>query len=86
MDICKFARWFTSANAEPWDVSRVTVRDITGSREYLHREKRQATTTVNRCLLLFGSISNGYPATGTLRAIPPPESKSYAGSPLHHRA
>lgn len=50
MDVRKFARWFTTANAEPWDVVRVTVRDITDFREYLRREKKQATTTVNRCL------------------------------------
>jgi len=50
MDVRKFAKWFSTANAEPWDVQRVTIRDITDFREFLHREKRQATSTVNRCL------------------------------------
>jgi site-specific recombinase XerD len=50
MDVRKLAKWFSAANSEPWDVQRVTVRDITDFREYLHREKRQATSTVNRCL------------------------------------
>lgn len=50
MDVRKFAKWFTNSNAEPWDVGRVTVRDIADFKEFLHREKRQATATVNRCL------------------------------------
>ncbi len=49
MDIRKFARWFSTANSEPWDVERVTVRDITDFREY-HRQKRQAVSTINRNL------------------------------------
>lgn len=50
MDVRKFAKWFSTANAEPWDVARVTVRDIADFRGYLHREKKQANSTVNRCL------------------------------------
>ncbi|MBE0536849.1 MAG: tyrosine-type recombinase/integrase [Phycisphaerae bacterium] len=50
MDVRKFAKWFSTANSEPWDVGRVTVRDVTDFREYLNKEKRQATSTVNRCL------------------------------------
>jgi len=50
MDIRKFAKWFSTANSEPWDVGRVTVRDVADFREHLHREKRQAVATVNRCL------------------------------------
>ncbi len=50
LDIRKFAKWFSTANSEPWDVERVTVRDITDFREYLRQEKRQAVSTINRNL------------------------------------
>jgi len=50
LDIRKFAKWFTTSNSEPWDVKRVTVRDVTDFREYLRTEKRQASSTVNRNL------------------------------------
>ncbi len=74
MDVRKFATWFTTANAEPWDVTRVTVRDVADFREYLRREKRQATATVNRCLAslrkyfkwLFG---NGHIAGNTTTGV-----------------
>ena len=50
IDIRKFANWFTAANREPWDIERVTVRDITDFREYLRRDRRQAVSTINRNL------------------------------------
>jgi site-specific recombinase XerD len=50
MDVRKLAKWFSAANSEPWDVARVTGRDITDFREHLRREKKQAVPTVNRCL------------------------------------
>lgn len=50
LDMRKFAKWFTTANREPWDVERVTVRDLTDFREYLRREKQQAASTINRNL------------------------------------
>ena len=50
LDIRKFAKWFTTANSEPWDIERVTPRDITDYREYLQKEKRQAVSTINRNL------------------------------------
>jgi len=50
-DIRKFARWFSSSNKEPFAVSRVTLRDISDFRDYLRREKSQAVSTVNRCLV-----------------------------------
>ena len=49
LDIRKFAKWFASANCEPWDIERVTVRDITDFREHL-RNKQQAASTINRNL------------------------------------
>jgi len=50
MDIRKFAKWFSTANSEPWDIGRVTIRDITDFREFLRQEKRQAVSTINRNL------------------------------------
>jgi len=50
MDIRKIAKWFSTANAEPWDVERVTIRDITDFREHLRQEKKQAVSTINRNL------------------------------------
>ena len=50
LDIRKFAKWFTTANNEPWDVERITVRDIVDFRECLRREKQQAASTINRNL------------------------------------
>ena len=50
LDIRKLAKWFTSANSEPWDIERVTVRDISDFKNYLRVEKKQAVSTVNRNL------------------------------------
>lgn len=50
LDIRKFAKWFTAANAEPWDIERVTSRDIIDYRDYLKTEKKQAVSTINRNL------------------------------------
>ena len=50
MDIRKFAKWFTSANSEPWDVARVTSRDVIDFRDYLHQDRKQAVSTINRSL------------------------------------
>jgi integrase/recombinase XerC len=50
-DLRKFARWFASANNEPFRVGRVTVRDLTDFRDHLRREKGQAVATVNRALV-----------------------------------
>jgi site-specific recombinase XerD len=50
-DVRKFARWFYSANQEPFTTKRVTVRDITDFRDHLRREQGQAVSTVNRALV-----------------------------------
>jgi integrase/recombinase XerC len=50
LDVRKFAKWFVSANQEAFDVSRVTIRDITDFREFLRLEKKQAVSTINRNL------------------------------------
>jgi len=50
-DIRKFALWFSQSNKEPFNVERVTTRDISDFKNYLRREKEQAVNTVNRCLV-----------------------------------
>jgi integrase/recombinase XerC len=50
-DVRKFAAWFTEANREPFQVSRVTARDVADFREHLRREKGQAVASVNRALV-----------------------------------
>ena len=50
-DLGKFAAWFTSANNEPFDLSRVTVRDVADFREHLARMRRQSVATTNRALV-----------------------------------
>ncbi len=50
-DLRKFARWFSEANREPFTAGRVTLRDVTDFRNYLHRDKRQAVASINRALV-----------------------------------
>src|SRR5688500_14746952 len=50
-DVRTFARWFSTANAEPLVVTRVTVRDVMDFRDHLRREKQQAVASVNRSLV-----------------------------------
>ena len=50
-DIKKFARWFTTANAERFSIGRVTTRDITDFRNHLRRDCGQAVATINRNLV-----------------------------------
>lgn len=50
-DLGKFAGWFTTANNEPFDPTRITVRDVADFREHLARVRRQSVATVNRALV-----------------------------------
>jgi integrase/recombinase XerC len=50
-DMRKLARWFTTANKEPFQAGRVTIRDVTDFKDHLRREKGQAVATVNRALV-----------------------------------
>lgn len=50
-DLVKFTTWFVQANGEPFRIGRVTTGDVSGFRDHLRREKRQATSTVNRALV-----------------------------------
>lgn len=73
-DVKKFARWFASANKEPFTVGRVTVRDVTDFKDFLRREKKQAVATVNRCLVtlrrFFGWLAEqGHVAANPARPV-----------------
>lgn len=50
-DLRKFAAWFSRANAEPFVLGRVTVRDVADFRDNLRHEQEQAVATVNRALV-----------------------------------
>ena len=50
-DLRKFVRWFTQANGEVFTIKRVTLRDVTDFRSYLHRDQRQAVASINRALV-----------------------------------
>jgi site-specific recombinase XerD len=69
-DVRKFARWFVNANNEPLKIDRVTVRDLTNFRDWLRREKGQAVTTVNRCLVTLRSFFEWLVEKGHLSANP----------------
>ena len=40
-DVRKFAKWFSTANKEPFTVARVTTRDITDFKENMRRERNK---------------------------------------------
>ncbi len=52
-DLRKFAKWFSEANGEVFDLTRVTVRDVVDFRNFLRIKKEQAVSTCNRALVLI---------------------------------
>jgi integrase/recombinase XerC len=69
-DLRKFARWFSTANNEPFAVGRVTARDVTDFREHLRRTKGQAVATVNRCLVSVRRFCGWLTEQGAIPANP----------------
>lgn len=69
-DVRKFARWFTTANREPFTAKRVTVRDITDFRDHLRREYEQSVATVNRALVTLRRFFGWLVEKGQLPANP----------------
>jgi site-specific recombinase XerD len=69
-DARKFARWFTTTNAEPMVIGRVTSRDITDFREHLRRDRQQAVATVNRNLVTLRRFFAWLKDTGHAQANP----------------
>jgi integrase/recombinase XerC len=73
-DLKKFARWFGTANREPFKASRVTTRDVSDFRDHLRREQQQAVATVNRALVtlrkFFGWLADkGHVAANPAKAV-----------------
>jgi site-specific recombinase XerD len=69
-DLRKFVAWFAQANAEPFDVTRVTVRDLTDFRDHLRRERQQAVTSVNRAIVSLRRYLGWLLAQGIIPANP----------------
>jgi site-specific recombinase XerD len=69
-DLRKFATWFTAANNEPLDVTRVTVRDIADFRDHLRRDRQQAVASVNRSLVTLRRFFGWLMTAGIVRANP----------------
>jgi integrase/recombinase XerC len=69
-DMRKFARWFTSANAEPFRVTRVTTRDVTDFKNHLRRARGQAVATVNRALVTLRRFFSWLADQGHVSANP----------------
>lgn len=73
-DLRKFAAWFIEANQERFVVKRVTVRDVVDFRNHLHRDQRQAVSSINRCLVtirrfLDHLVQKGYLSSNPARQV-----------------
>jgi integrase/recombinase XerC len=69
-DLRKFAKWFSTANGEPFRVGRATVRDVTDFKNHLRRTEGQAVATVNRCLVTLRKFFGWLVEEGRIAANP----------------
>lgn len=69
-DVRKFARWFATANHEPFTAKRVTARDVTDFRDHLRRNLGQSVSAVNRCLVMVWRFFGWLVDQGHLPANP----------------
>lgn len=69
-DLAKFITWFTTANNEPFDLRRVTVRDVADFREHLSHVRRQSVATVNRAIVLIRRFLGHLVKSGALPVNP----------------
>lgn len=69
-DLRKFTTWFEQSNREPFQIGRVTTRDVSDFRDHLRRDQQQATATVNRALVTVRRFLNWLVETGPLSANP----------------
>ena len=81
-DLRKFAVWFIERNQEPLDVRRITLRDLTDYREYLHRERNQAVATVNRALVMLRRYLAWLASQGIISSNPAQSIKELRRVPL----
>jgi integrase/recombinase XerC len=68
-DVRKFARWFATANAEPFVAKRVTTRDIIDFRTH-EQTSGLAVSTVNRCLVMLRKFFDWLVTIGHLGSNP----------------
>ena len=69
-DLGKFSSWFVKTNREQFRIGRITTRDVSDFRDYLRREKAQATATVNRALVTVRRFLSWLVDEGHLTANP----------------
>jgi integrase/recombinase XerC len=69
-DFKKFYSWFSAANQERYDDARVTPRDIADLRRHLREDRRQAVSTVNRCLVTLRRYVGFLAETGVIESSP----------------
>ena len=69
-DMRKFAKYFFSANNEPFETSRITVADITSFRRHLRESLGQSVSTVNRALVSLRKYLGWLVFIGHLEANP----------------
>ena len=81
-DLRKFVRWFTQANGEAFTVKRVTLRDVTDFRNWLHREQRQAVASVNRALVTIRRFFDWLVRNGFAESNPAKMVKELRRQPL----
>jgi site-specific recombinase XerD len=69
-DLRKFARWFSTANHEPFTIARVTTRDVTDFRGHIRQNLVQAVSSCNRCLVTLRRIFGWLVEKGHLPSNP----------------
>ena len=81
-DLRKFISWFSTANGERFDPTRVTVRDVADFREHLARVRRQSVATVNRALVSIRRFLRYLVASGALSGNPAESVKELRRMPI----
>ncbi len=84
-DLRKFVQWFSTANGERFDPTRVTVRDVADFREHLARVRRQSVATVNRALVSIRRLLGHLVASGALSGNPAESVKELRRMPTQPR-
>ncbi len=81
-DVRKFAVWFCAANKERFIFARVTLRDVTDLRDHLRKDKGQAVSTVNRCVVALRRLFGWLATKGHIAASPVQGVKELRRQPL----
>jgi len=81
-DLFRFGRWYTSANQEPLDWSRVVTRDIADFREHMVRVEERSISTTNRCLVMVRQVFAWLVSDGQISSSPAKNVKELRRQPL----